>query len=143
VVTEKPRDCWNIIAFDILVMNGDRHRRNISYDATTKKLTIFDNSHALLGQNGDISARLGNNIDKLAIGGHCLAREINTEDGRAEAVARIKQIPNFLIDGVTEAACEVGLAASLRRQVSDFLKQRRDGIGNLLDANKTSFPKLP
>ena len=146
VVNEQPRLCWGIIAFDVLVLNNDRHNGNFSYDTQTKALQIFDHSHALLapnGDNGNVSQRLAGNANGLGIGGHSLAPEIDTFDGMKSWTARIAGLPNYLIEGLVEEACTVGFPAANRQEITDFLKSRRDNIEGLITANTASFPKLP
>ena len=70
---------WGIILFDVLVMNGDRHRENISYDKPSGRTAIFDHSHAFLGTHGDINTRLSSGKDTLQIGNHCLAAVVESE----------------------------------------------------------------
>ena len=48
IVEKYPRLSWGITLFDALVMNHDRHDKNIAYDADTSRLQIFDHSHAFL-----------------------------------------------------------------------------------------------
>jgi hypothetical protein len=95
VVGALPQLCWGVTLFDVLVMNVDRHRQNISYDKPTGTLTIFDHSHAFMRPSGDIDALLVANKGQLAIGGHCLAAELNTWNGFMTWIARAKAIPDF------------------------------------------------
>jgi hypothetical protein len=143
IATDHSFDTWGIIVFDVWVMNGDRHASNLAYDVSTKKLQIFDHSHALLNPAGDISARLTASKDELAIGGHCLANEIATMDGLQDWTDRVRQVPNYFIDGLVDAAEKVGLPAGSRTEVKDFLKARRDNIATLIANKRASFAKLP
>jgi len=107
ILAEHPALSWGIILFDIWVMNSDRHRRNISYDTTTRKIQIFDHSHAFLSPSGDTAARLQACEDATAIGGHCLARRINHRNGLNDWVSKFQQVPDFYVEEVVEAAVEV------------------------------------
>jgi len=102
VVALDPRLAWGIILFDILVMNDDRHGKNIADDTATQKVQIFDHSHAFLKPQGDISETLAARDGNLCIGGHCLASEIYTFDGFDIWNERIKQIPDYFIEGLIE-----------------------------------------
>lgn len=133
---------WGIILFDILIMNADRHRENISYDKPSGRAAIFDHSHALLGVRGDIDARLRSGDASLQIGSHCLAQVIESESGREKWEARIAEIPNFFIDDVCQSATAVGLPAASADACATFLKRRRDDLSSLVDGCRNNFPKL-
>jgi hypothetical protein len=143
IVTAFPRLAWGIILFDTLVMNADRHGRNIAHDTATQRVQIFDHSHAFVRPQGDVSATLAANDGKLCIGGHCLAKEINTLDGFDLWVERIKLIPDYFIDDLVDACATVGLPDAKRKECADFMKKRRSSLENILGANMSSFPKLP
>jgi len=143
VVVKFPRLCWGVIIFDALVMNADRHNGNVAFDTTTNKVQIFDHSHAFLTPGGDIEPNLTARENSLAIGGHCLAQEINTDDGMEDWIARIKLIPDYFIEGVVHAGCECGIPADKAKFVSDFMKKRRDNLESLIKSNLNGFAKLP
>ncbi len=143
VTDQLPRESWGVISFDTFIMNADRHRKNIAFDTATKKLHIFDHSHALLGPSGDIDARLLSADKQMCIGKHCLAREIATDDGKTASLNRIGSLPDYFLDGVVDAAARFGIPADKKQPVSDFLKRRRDSIETLVTSNAGSFPKLP
>lgn len=139
-----PRLSWGIILFDCLVMNMDRHDRNIAHDTATNQIQIFDHGHAFLhAGNLDISNTLSSSDGQLCIGGHCLATEIGELDGKDVWAGRIQKIPDFFIEGIVESATSVGLPPGKKPDCIDFLKKRRSEIGNLIDANIHAFPKLP
>lgn len=143
VVAKFPRLCWGIIVFDALVMNGDRHPGNIAFDMTTNQIQIFDHSHAFLTPNGAIEHNLTARENSPAIGGHCLASEINTDDGMEDWLARVKLIPDYFIEGAVRAGCECGIPSDKEKFISDFMKKRRDNLETLVKSNLNSFPKLP
>ncbi len=143
VVGDFPELSWGITLFDVLMMNDDRHNRNISYDTTTKEVTIFDHSHAFMKPAGDIDATLNANNGKLAIGGHCLAAELNTWNGFAAWIAKIKLLPDYCLEGAVDAACKVGIPQGKKAAIYDFLRVRRDTLDAIVTNNKVAFPKLP
>ncbi len=144
VVSVHPRLSWGIIVFDSLIMNFDRHEKNLAHDAATNKVQIFDHSHAFLHAGvGDISATLQNAENQICIGGHCLAPEIDTEDGLQIWQDRVTRIPDFFIEGVMDAALSVGLPSDKKQECVNFMKRRRDRIGEIIRANMALFPKLP
>lgn len=75
VIAHDPELAWRIILFDILVMNGDRHSQNISFDRTTSTVQIYDHGHAFAGPTGDAEINLLAKSSQLAISNHCLAGE--------------------------------------------------------------------
>ena len=143
IVTVDPRLSWGIILFDMLVLNGDRHPGNIAHDTSTQKIQIFDHSHAFLRNQADVPATLAVADGNLGFGGHCLAQEINTMDGFDTWNARIKQIPDYYIDGVIEACSNVGLPVAHKKACSDFIKKRCHELEDILKKNLAVFPKLP
>src|SRR5260221_101114 len=143
VVAELPELLWGVILFDVLVMNPDRHAGNISYNRQTKELTIFDHSHAFLQANGDVDAILNANKDVPAIGGHCLAAEINTWNGFTTWTVRIKAMPDYYLEGAIEAGCKVGWPQAKKGVIYDFAKARRDSIDAIVTNNRGLFPKVP
>jgi hypothetical protein len=143
VVGSLPDLSWGAVLFDILVMNGDRHPQNISHNTATGELTLFDHSHAFMSPNGDIDQRIGNAKGQLMIGGHCLAAELNTWNGFAPWVARIKSIPDYYLEGAVEEGCAVGIPHAKKSTIYDFFRERRDGIEGIVTNNKAAFPKMP
>jgi hypothetical protein len=143
VVSDLPELSWGITLFDVLIMNSDRHRQNISYNAQTKEVTIFDHSHAFMKPGGDIDATLNGNKDKPALGGHCLAAELNTWNGFASWIEKIKILPNYCLEGAVDAGCKVGIPQGKKTTICDFMRARRDSIDTIITKNKAVFPKLP
>jgi len=134
---------WGIIVFDALVMNGDRHNHNIAHDATTNRVQIFDHSHAYLTPGGDIDQTLAARTANLALGAHCLAQEINTTIGLSPWIEKVKQIPDYFIEGLVEAGCGCGIPPDRKDLLVSFMKDRRDNLGSLFSANMANFPKVP
>jgi hypothetical protein len=143
IVKTFPQKAWGIILFDALIMNTDRHRQNIAHDTVTNRIQIFDHSHALLTAAGDIDQTLQNRAGTLAIGGHCLAQEIDTDDGRDFWLQRVKLIPDFFIEEVVAASVDCGLPSDRKDLLASFMKDRRDNLDKIVAASKPLFPKLP
>lgn len=143
VVRQNPSLAWGITLFDAFVMNADRHVSNMSHDRITHSIQIFDHSHAFLGSGGDLVSNLERRRTAISIGSHCLAPELNSSSGFAGWCARIKAVPDFYIDGIVDAACDVGIPSEHKALCSDVLKYRRDNIDELVRANSANFPKLP
>ena len=144
VATSFPRLSWGVILFDSLVMNFDRHERNIAHDITTNKVQIFDHSHAFLhAGNPDVDAVLAHHDGRLCIGDHCLSAEIATEDGLDYWANRIEAIPDFYIEDVLTSVVDAGLPLAKRDDCIDFMKKRRLEISNIAKNNRNEFPNLP
>jgi hypothetical protein len=138
-----PDLAWGIIVFDALIMNSDRHPSNIAHDTATDRIQIFDHSHAFLTPGGDIEQTLAARSASLALGGHCLASMIDTVAGLDAWVAKVKQIPDYFIDGIIEAGCNCGIPPERKDLLASFTKNRRDNLGSLFSANMANFPKVP
>jgi hypothetical protein len=143
IVQNFPELSWGIIVFDSLVMNGDRHGANIAHDTTTDRIQIFDHSHAYPTPGGDIEQTLSARSANLAIGGHCLAGEVHNTDGLGLWLEKVKQIPDYYIDGIVDAGCKCGILPERKDLLATFMKNRRDNLGTLFSANLASFPKVP
>lgn len=133
---------WGIILFDAWVLNHDRHSQNLAYDSVTDKVQIFDHSHAFVANANDIEAHLNSNVDKLAIGNHCLAQEVNALQGINKWALRIAAVPEYYIREVVKAAESVGLPPLHTDVCTDFLLHRRNMIRDLIKKNPSTFPKV-
>jgi hypothetical protein len=143
VVAALPELSWGITIFDVLVMNVDRHPQNISYNGQTNEVTIFDHSHTFMKPSGDVDVTLNANKDQPAIGGHCLATELDTWNGFALWAGRVKALPDYFLEGAVEEGCKVGIPHGKMMAIYDFLRKRRDTIDTIVTNNKAAFPKLP
>jgi hypothetical protein len=143
VVALHPETCWGITLFDVLVMNPDRHPGNLSFNRQTGDIQIFDHSHAFLQVNGTPDQVMAAMNGQLAIGGHCIKGELRTWTGFDVWTARIKAVPDYVVDATFDAIGRVGFPADKKAPMSHFIKQRRDNIDVLVTSNLGQFPKLP
>jgi hypothetical protein len=143
VVAISPEISWGITLFDVWVMNPDRHGRNLSFNRQTKDIQIFDHSHAFLRFNGTPDSVMANLNGELAIDGHCIRTELNSWVGFDLWTARIKAVPDYVIDYSFDAIIRVGFPFDKKAAMSDFVKQRRNTIDLLVTNNLGQFPKLP
>lgn len=141
VVYANPQLSWGIILFDIWVVNGDRHPRNIMFDESTGKIFIFDHSHAFYGADKG-KLHLENNANQLGADGHCLMKEIFTADYADEWIEKIMAIPEYYIRGVVSSAKEVGLPEEEIDFCANYLLQRRKKLLQLIKNDKIKFPKI-
>ena len=138
-----PELCWGIILFDALIMNTDRHRENLYYDARSQRSQIFDHTHAFAGCGGDVVQNFGNWREGLGIGGrHCLAEHISTIEGREGWLDKIRLLPDFYIESAINDACDVGLPIAHKNLYLDVVNYRRDNLRTIMEASVTAFPKL-
>lgn len=72
----------------------------------------------------------------------CWRRAINLKDlgGMRDWISRIKCVPDFYIEEVVKAAVEVGLESTAVQFCSDYLKDRRDRLEQLIRNNVNRFP---
>lgn len=142
LLAASPSLAWGIILFDIWVLNGDRHRGNLSFDTVTGRAQIFDHSHAFAAAGGDAAARFAAERESLGMGQHCLC-DIDTHYGKADWVSRIQAVPDYFIEGIISDACSVGLPPALKGVAEDILKHRRDNLEAILTKGAGFFSKLP
>ena len=142
VVAVDPVLACGIVLFDIWIVNGDRHNRNLSFDQGTQRVQLFDHSHALL-QGQDTIAYLQQNRDRLGIGAHCLAPHLTSLAGMRPWFDRFNAIPDFYVAETIETAKGLGLSEALEQPVKDYILERRGRLIELVDANRASFPLVP
>lgn len=141
IVAQHPRLACGIVLFDIWLLNGDRHRKNLAHDQATGRVQVFDHSHAFfIGTDG--KAHLDKHRDHLGIRKHCLAGELRSFDGMREWSERIESIPEFYIRDVLAAAVEVGLPKTDKEYCTDYLLRRRDRLLKLVRDNRDCFSKV-
>jgi hypothetical protein len=141
-VAELPDMSSGLILFDVLVGNADRHTGNFSVDflSNPPQMNVFDHSHALCGcEAGRGKQRLSDSRDKLAIASHCLLSVISSDDCFRKWIDRIRAIPDFLIEDITQQAATYGLTTDEASEVQTFLKYRRERIEDIIKGNKTEF----
>lgn len=143
VVTNCGVLCWGILLFDVLVMNPDRHNKNLSYDRTHNRIQVFDHSRAFLPVKATIDSVIADNTGKLGFHQHCLKNELSSMDGFDFWVARIKSLPDYFIEEAINQICEVGYPSDKRSLTMDFFKNRRNNIDSIIQNNIAEFPKLP
>ncbi|MCP1851217.1 MULTISPECIES: HipA domain-containing protein [unclassified Bradyrhizobium] len=135
--------CWGILMFDVLVMNPDRHKRNLAYDRTTGRVQIFDHSRAFLPLKTTIDPMIALNSGGLGFTFHCLKAEISSMSGFEYWAARFKALPDYFIEQAVAEICAIGYPADKRTVTIDFLKHRRNNIDSIIKNNIGQFPKLP
>lgn len=146
VVAAFPTMAAELVVFDILIANPDRHTGNLALMHSPNRLEVYDHSHALLGTTaGDGVARLRGVSADLGIGGHCLAAALTDGDAIARAVDNVR---NTIRDLDARRICteagllDIGLSPAEAREVAEILNQRRRELGDLVSRNKAAFPNV-
>jgi hypothetical protein len=143
VVQKRPELCWGILLFDVLVMNPDRHNRNLAFDRATNRVQIFDHSRAFLPNKTTVESMMKDNVGKLGFIGHCLKPEIATMDGFDLWATRVKALPDYVVEEAIGEICDIGFPKDKKSVTIDFMKSRRSNIDSIVQNNIAEFPKLP
>ena len=140
LVKSDPFNAVGVILFDAWICNADRHRGNIAFDTSTKKVNIFDHSHALF-RGVDGKKFMEDRKDRLAIENHCLAPHVTQTQHFQEWSDRINSVPEYYIReslghgegiGFTKDDIDFGL---------NYLLSRRERLMGMVDKQKGKFPK--
>ncbi len=143
-----PDLCVGVVLFDVLILNTDRHRGNLSLDTTgVARLTVFDHSHALLGNTaGGAVQRLTQAADILVVNGtpfggnhQCLMAALTDDRHFDKWLSRIEAIPEFVIDDLVGVAKGLGCTDVEGGSLSAFLKARRSNIRRIVQNNQAAF----
>jgi hypothetical protein len=141
LVAALPQLACGIVLFDVWIVNGDRHTRNLSYDQAAQRVQLFDHGHAFL-QSADPVAYLQQLRDRLWNGGHCLAAHLTSLDGMRFWFDRFNAIPEFFIRDTIESADGLGLAAALTPAVIDYVLERRGRLLEIVNINRATFTNV-
>jgi hypothetical protein len=155
VVAKLPHLCAGVVVFDIWIGNEDRHDENVVVDRgdDPRHLHLFDHDHSLLsGMNYSGVERLAKLEKDLGITGkppinnnrHVFLDELKSHEDLDFWIGRVQKVPDFMIDDLCDAAkSEIGIESNVASKLAFFLKQRRDGIGGLINNNHDEFTALP
>ena len=139
LVAAHPVLACGIVLFDAWIVNPDRHPRNLSYNTVTGDVTLFDHSHCLYAGRGG-RAHLEANRDRLGIGGHCLARNIEHLDGFQQWQRRLDALPAFMIDDALQHGLIDPFGATDAKFCLDYLLDRRARLPEMIRSERASFP---
>ncbi len=147
-----PNLCTGVVLFDIFIVNSDRHDENLAVDNVAKPtaMRVFDHDQALLG-GGDpamvgierlnkLTNRLGVTAGAVSRGNrHCLLVHVDTDKYFEPWIARIDAIPDWFLSDVCSEARACGLTKPEATAVREFLVSRRNGLREIIKANRDSF----
>jgi hypothetical protein len=144
LVELQPHFSAGVLAFDIWVLNSDRHDENLSHFVAAGKAQAFDHGHCFFNGSDSNEAHqyLENNRNSLGIDGHCLLPYLDRLDFMIDWIYRIEQVPDFYIREVVMSTVVLGLPQTEVDYCIDYLCQRRDTLRQLVMANRNSFPAI-
>lgn len=148
-IREEPNLCAGVIAFDIWVANTDRHRRNISFQATRDphRLNAIDHGHALFAASDSLTWA----ADRFAVEGaqrggrgnrQCLLDWLADDQRLSDWVGRIERLDSGTIREIFQDAIAAELPEDLAKQGASFLLDRRQKLRQLVSSNRAEFPKI-
>jgi hypothetical protein len=151
-VAAQPQVSAQVVAFDILVINTDRHAGNLAYlkrPDGDERVFVFDHSHALFGGAGHQpgTPRLKRGPNWLGCDGaignrHCLLPHLTDAVALDEELERIQELKDSAIGSAVSEARRWGLEKADCNVVRATLEKRRDAIRKLVAANHASFPGI-
>lgn len=130
LVNDRPETAAGIVVFDSLIMNQDRHKKNLAY-VPGGGVSMFDHGHALLGPIKDQGVhRLDSDRDNALWGGELVPqiKDPNTLRGWAK---RLAKVPPELIRDKCETVREQGAASPEEAAMLEEVLVHRQGL--LLD----------
>lgn len=142
-----------VVAFDILIANGDRHDANLVTDKPLdpKRMHLWDHEQSLLGGFDLVGIdRLNQLQNRLGITGgkntggtaHALLPHLSTCQHLFHWAGRIAEIPLFFVEEICAEAAHYGLDKQLADALALFLRDRTARISQLINANRPAFPKI-
>jgi hypothetical protein len=155
---EEPLLAAGVVVFDVLIANGDRHRKNLSRDTTfdnePARVSVYDHGHALFGTDpptGPDRLELANDRLGCTDDEACIARDSCLIDQPLDCrlidqwVQRAKEIPAFVFADICR---EIGETPGLNvnpfqaDDLANWLAGRASGLSNLIWQNREAFPAV-
>jgi hypothetical protein len=142
-----------VVVFDVLIANEDRHAGNLAFFSADRRLEVFDHSHALLGAGAGAGiGRLDRLRDALVVDGtgggnrHCLLDRLTD----AMAVKRAIDITQREVrDLAVRRVCAdaeklgIGLAKGEGAMLADRIVSRRERLDVIIRGSLTQFRAIP
>jgi hypothetical protein len=153
VVRLVPALAAELVVFDVLIANEDRHARNLAFFSADRRLEVFDHSHALLGAGmGAGLSRLDLLRDALVVDGvtggnrHCLLDHLTD----ATAVMRaVEMIQREVRDLAVRRICweaeshRIGLALGDGSTLANLINARCATLDVIIRQNRAQFRAIP
>jgi len=150
-VAEHPLLTAKIVAFDILVMNTDRHAGNLAFRSAktgADLLVIFDHGHAVFGAPGQEPApKRFKRVDWLGCDGnpgsrHCLLDHIEDSNVLDAALSSTRTLTDDVLKQALQTARGFGLSTEESNRAYDALSRRRDRLHDVVAKNRKEFKKI-
>lgn len=150
-VKEHPTLTALVVAFDIFIMNTDRHGGNLAYRpaATGNPLfVLYDHGHAVFGAPGhDPAPKRFARTEWLACDGkpgnrHCLLDHLENANALEAAVSKIQGIGDARLKQIVQIPRGFGMAADDANRLLTALQKRRDRLGTIIHKNRAEFTKI-
>jgi hypothetical protein len=154
---QEPWLAAGVVAFDVLIANGDRNRTNLSRDPafTVPRVAVFDHGHALLGTNDPKGAdrldaardSLGCVIDNSGVAVNdsiLLAQPIDAQH-LLDWVSRIQALPDFIFEDICREVASVpnlNFWKDTEDLVVSWLLERQKKLGDLIWNNREALPSV-
>jgi hypothetical protein len=154
VVGALPILAAQIVVFDLLICNFDRHRGNLAYRPTSRRLDLFDHSHALLGIQNDAGAHLRVVQDQFILNGivgaggrvnrHCLIDHLSSADQLLSAADYVLQrFSDCTLTDICDEAEAMGLITPGEHvALITCLRRRWTNLRQMLYDNHTEFRSI-
>jgi hypothetical protein len=150
LVSHLPELCAGVVAFDILVMNADRHDENLAVDNLSQPtaMQVFDHDVALFGWTAGegikrlekLNGRLGITQGAVSQGNrHILLDAITTTKHFRPWTDRIFSIPISYIQTLCRQAIAYGITAAEADAAEKALTVRKSEIAGLITRHRAQF----
>jgi hypothetical protein len=134
LIADHPRLVAEIVAFDVLISNPDRHAANLAYSRVgTISPAIFDHDQSLFGVFAGRGAIHLRQRKDQTLAHHVLADGVCDEAYARAACQRFQAIPHAAIEGICQEVQGLGLISPEEVQaVTEFLVDRIDNLDRLV-----------
>ena len=150
VATRVPRLAAEVVVFDILIANTDRHAGNLAFRSADRRLEVFDHGHALMGAGPAAGvSKFQGFANALAIDGaagnrHCLLDLLTSVPHVMAAVELVEaNLTDAMIRRITEEAKLLRVGFSEAGPLADALILRRSRIRDLIRKASHEFKGIP
>ncbi len=153
VARRVPALAAEVVVFDVLIANEDRHPRNLAFFSADRRLEVFDHSHALLGAGAGAGiGRLDRVRDAFVVDGasggntHCLLDRLTDAMAVKRAVELAqREVRDLAVRRVCGEAerLGIGLAKGDGAMLADHIISRRQRLDQIIRSNLTAFRAIP